>query len=328
MVWRQLRVKPHANEHIGRCTKGGTAPGRLRSHAPYVWHPPGGTGTIFDMTAEVPQSARLYLDRDMAEPDVYSMAGGIAVVCSARCPDKQTPNEDAAVLIPVSEKAAVLVVADGLGGAQAGETAAEMAVRALKDAVRESIRERRPVRVAILDGIERANRDVQAPGVGAATTLAVAEVDGNVVRPYHVGDSMVLVMGQHGKVKLQTVAHSPVGFAVEAGLLDEHEALHHEDRHIVSNVIGTPNMRVEIGSPMELAPYDTLLLASDGLLDNLAVAEIIEQLRAGDLLAAAARLAEDARRRMIQPTEGLPSKPDDLTFVAFRPQPRQVSEAT
>lgn len=280
------------------------------------------------MTPEVLQSARLYLDQVMAEPDVCAIADGIAVVYSARCPDKQTPNEDAAVLIPVNEEAAILAIADGLGGAQAGETAAAIAIKALKDAAIDGMRQGRPMRVIVLDGIELANRNVQATGVGAATTLAVAEVDGNVVRPYHVGDSMVLVMGQRGKVKLQTVSHSPVGFAVEAGLLDEDEALHHEDRHIVSNVIGTPNMRVEIGSPMNLAPRDTLLLASDGLLDNLAIVEIIKQLRVGNLLTAAACLAKDARQRMIQQTEGLPSKPDDLTFVAFRPQSQQGGRIT
>ena len=106
---------------------------------------------------------------------------------------------------------------------------------------------------------------------------------------------------------------------MEAGVLDAADAMHHEDRHLVSNVIGAPEMRIEIGPSCKLDPRDTLLLASDGLCDNLHIEEIVERVRKGPLIAAADRLVSDARERMSQPQEGQPSKPDDLTFVAFRP---------
>ncbi|MGI9590762.1 MAG: PP2C family protein-serine/threonine phosphatase, partial [Myxococcota bacterium] len=79
----------------------------------------------------------------------------------------------------------------------------------------------------------------------------------------------ILLIGQRGRVKLQTVDHSPVGFAVEAGLLDADAALHHEDRHIISNFVGGADLRIEMGSGLHLAERDTLCLASDGLADNL-----------------------------------------------------------
>jgi len=148
--------------------------------------------------------------------------------------------------------------------------------------------------------------------------MAIAEIQGRTVRPYHVGDSMILVVGQRGKTKLQTISHSPVGYAVEAGLLDETEAMHHDQRHLVSNLIGTPDMRIEVGSTIELGRYDTLLLASDGLFDNLHTEEIVERIRKGPLKRVMRTLVEDCRRRMQQPEEGQPSKPDDLTFVVFR----------
>jgi serine/threonine protein phosphatase PrpC len=119
-------------------------------------------------------------------------------------------------------------------------------------------------------------------------------------------------------MKLQTVSHSPVGFAKEAGLLDEQEAMHHEERHVVSNVIGAADMRIEIGSVLKLAPMDTVVLTSDGLVDNLHVNEIVERLRKGPLDGAVKNLAAVARQRMTQPQEGEPSKPDDLTFIVFR----------
>jgi len=254
----------------------------------------------------------------MTEPESRAIAGGSAVVYSARSPIKESPNQDAAALIPYNGRSCILAVADGMGGGPAGERAAGIALRSLEATVAELPSDDQPLRVAILDGIERANEEIVALGLGAATTLAAVEIQDGTVRPYHVGDSMILIVGQRGRVKLQTVSHSPVGFAVESGLLDEREAMHHEDRHLVSNVIGMANMRIEIGPSVTLAQRDTLLLASDGLFDNLHVSEIVERIRKGPLLGGAQRLARDTRRRMSEPRGEQPSKPDDLTFLCFR----------
>jgi len=236
---------------------------------------------------------------------------------SARCPDRET-NEDAAALIPFTADSGILAVADGVGGNLAGHHAASLAIEALKTSLADGVQDTLMLRTAILNGVETANRTVQALGVGAATTLALVELRGNTIRPYHVGDSMILVVGQRGRIKVQTTPHSPVGFAVEAGFLDETEAMHHKDRHLVSNVIGSIDMKIEVGSTIRLAPRDTVLLASDGLFDNLAVEEIIERIRKGPIETIVERLATDATQRMIHPEDGQPSKPDDLTFSVFR----------
>ena len=167
-------------------------------------------------------------------------------------------------------------------------------------------------------GSKRRTGRILELGIGAATTLAVVEVLDGIIRPYHVGDSMILVMGQRGKVKLKTVAHSPVGHAIEAGVLDGEEAMHHEDRHLVSNILGTSDMRIEIGPPLRLSRYDTVLIASDGLCDNLAVDEIVARVRSGPLPDAVARLAVEARAHMEADGGLTPCKPDDLTVVAYR----------
>lgn len=272
--------------------------------------------TAFPPTQGSP--ARCYVDRDMESPEVESIATGIAAVLSRRCPDKPTANEDAAALIPFDERSCALVVADGVGGVPAGERAAGLALEALKASLEQSARVGDPLRSAILNGFENANQAVCELAVGAATTLAVVAIEEHTARAYHAGDSMILVVGGRGKVKLQTIPHSPVGFAVESGYLSEVDAMHHEDRHLVSNVLGTPRMRIDVGSPLELAPRDTVLLATDGLSDNLHVPEIVELICKGALPGAAARLADDATRRMTRPESGHPSKPDDLTFVIFR----------
>jgi serine/threonine protein phosphatase PrpC len=176
-----------------------------------------------------------------------------------------------------------------------------------------------PLRGPILDGIEAANRKVRDLGTGAATTLALVEIEGHTIRPYHVGDSVILLAGQRGKLKFQTISHSPIGYAVEAGLLAEEDAMHHEERHVISNVIGSDQMRIEIGPSIEMASRDTLILASDGLLDNLLPGEVVEIMRSGPLGESLHDLVNEARRRMTTADGQSPSKPDDLTVIAYRP---------
>lgn len=254
----------------------------------------------------------------MTGPEVFDMVSGQVVVFTHRSPAKDTVNEDCAALIPYDDANGVLVIADGLGGLPGGSTASNLAIRRLKTSIEKAAQEQTPLREAILDGIERANRDILAQGSGAATTIAVVEIQSDRMRPYHVGDSMIVLSGQRGKKKLQSVAHSPVGYAVESGMLDVDEAVHHEERHLVSNVVGAPDMRIEVGATMRIAKRDTLILASDGLFDNLYLDEIVEVIRKGDLNSAALQLLELTRQRMNSEQAELPSHPDDLTFILYR----------
>jgi serine/threonine protein phosphatase PrpC len=262
--------------------------------------------------------ARLFMGADLGVVESCRVADGTACIFSHRAPNKDTGNEDSAGIIPCGPTAGVLVVADGLGGLPAGSQASEQAVRHLDAAVTGSCHQDIALREAILDGIEQANSGVLALGLGAATTIAVVEIDGREVRPYHAGDSMILITGQRGRIKHQSLSHSPVAYAVEAGLVDTDEAIYHEDRHLISNMIGTGDMRVEIGPRLRLAARDTLLVASDGLFDNLQVQEIVDIIRRGPLPAAAQELARQCRDRMLEFAEDRPHKPDDLSFILFR----------
>ena len=266
----------------------------------------------------------LLFEAQLAQVAAFEFQGGMAAVFSTRSPQKETPNEDVAALWPVGPSSGVLAVADGLGGHAGGERASRLAIETIQKSLQETAAARsdsaEPVdlRAGILNGIEAANTAVRELGTGAATTLALVEIHNGVIRPYHVGDSAILVTGQRGKVKLQTIPHSPIGYAVEAGLMKEEEAIHHEARHVISNVIGSDQMRIEIGPPTELAPRDTLLLASDGLFDNLLPNEIIETIRSGPLDEAVGALVQTAQSRMASQQGDAPSKPDDLTVIAFR----------
>ncbi len=246
------------------------------------------------------------------------IGGGVMIAYSCRAPDKDTANEDAVAAIPYGPDAVVLVIADGAGGLPAGRRASRTAVRSLEKSLHMAKSETMLLRTTILNGIEAANQAVLSLANGSATTMTVVTIEGLLARTYQVGDSEAMVVGQRGKLKLQTMPHSPTGFAVEAGFLDERAALHHEERHLVSNFIGTSDMRIDMGAEVKLKPRDTVLLASDGLTDNIHVHEIAGIIRKGSLDNAIDSISSLARRRMSVESKHQPSKPDDLSLILFR----------
>lgn len=261
---------------------------------------------------------RFVLGEEVSDGELYTMANGVGGVSAQAAPGREGESQDAAGLIPLDKRSCVLVIADGVGGQRQGSKASRIAVEKINQAVKKVIEGKAELREAVLDGFEKANQAIMDLGVGAATTLSVVRIRDKTMRWYHVGDSLVLLVGQKGKEKFQTVAHSPVGYAVESGMLDEKEAMHHEERHVVSNVLGSPDMSIEIGSEIEMDPNDTLLLATDGLSDNLRTEEIVEIIRKGSLESVIQDLSSKGRARMLKPAEGKPSKPDDMTFILYR----------
>lgn len=268
------------------------------------------------------RDARFYVGNADAHHDLIQTHLGEVAVSTIGDLDKAGPNEDSAAVIPVNEDYLVLIVADGVGGMAGARRASNLTVETIGATVL-NIDETTgtKLRTAILDGIEAANQAVLDLGNRSASTLALAEIGPGYIRTYHVGDSILLLCGQRGLVKLQTTPHSPVGFAMEAGLIDENEALQHNELNLVFNVIGSADMRIEIGSELPIAARDTLLIASDGLTDNVRQEESVEIIRKGSIEKAVIGLTEIAQNRMITEAPGRPSKPDDFTAILFRPQP-------
>lgn len=261
----------------------------------------------------------LFCARDLDAPSIVPLCGGMAAVFTRRCPGQADVNEDAALLVAVDEDRGLLAVADGMGGLNGGEKASATALESLDATLRTALADGRAFRESILTGFETANTAVCDLRLGAGTTLTVVEIDARAVRTYHVGDSEALVVGQRGRRKLETIPHSPVGYGVEAGLIDEDDALHHDQRHEISNALGGAEMRVDMSHQVRLAARDTLVVASDGVFDNLSVEQIIGCVRKGPLRHAAAALQREVLRRMQDPPADSPSKLDDLTFVVYRP---------
>ena len=249
----------------------------------------------------------------------YDHPNGDLAVGIARSPDKITPIEDSAAVVPLANNGLVTMIADGVGGLPTGWKASGMVIENLQRALCATNNDEARVRTAILDGIEQANTALLGLSTGTSTTLVVADVRDQHVRTFHIGDSAAWVCGQRGVIKLQTTPHSPVGFALEAGLMNEKEALDHEELNVISNVVGSADMRIEIGSRFPLAPKDTLLLASDGLFDNLLEDEIVDIIRTGSVSDNLLELWKLTEQRMAGTNKNKPSKPDDFSVVLYRP---------
>ncbi len=247
--------------------------------------------------------------------ETYHCCSYEVAVFSSRSPEHGSSNGDSAALFCMDGNSGVFVVADGMGGLPNAERASAIVVEALEDSLLQSA-PAESFREALLNGIDIANQRINR--LGAGSTLAAMEIKDNMMRSYHIGDAVILVTGQRGRIKLQTIPHSPVGYAVEAGFLDENEAMHHEERHLLLNMLGSSQMRIEIGPPLKLARHDTILLSSDGLFDNLRVEEIVDVIRKGALHEAMEQLIRGCQERMSATDSAQPCKPDDLTLILLR----------
>lgn len=268
--------------------------------------------------------AYLFLRAQLSAPVLIPAAGGTTIVYTHGSPRRAAdePNQDAVAVFDLGNEAVVLAVADGVGGHNRGDEAARIALEALTEQLHDVDVEHVDLRESILTAIEHANARLVARNPSPATTLVVATILRGQVRCYTVGDSELMIIGQRGRLKLRTIPHSPIGYARESGLLDETSALLHDERHILSNVLGMQSMHVAATSGVELGSRDTVVLGSDGVFDNLYHDEIIDIVRAGEPLAVGERLVERLRQRMAGPSEPeIPCKPDDVSFILFRPHP-------
>lgn len=171
-------------------------------------------------------------------------------------------NEDAFVCEPP-----LFAVADGMGGARAGEIAARLAASVLEES---------SARVHGTDGItaliaeanrriwERSLADPQTAGMGTTVTAALVDERSGTVTIGHVGDSRAYLVRDDALEQL-TTDHSLVAELVESGLLTPEEAERHPQRSAITRALGTePTVDVDAFT-VEGRPGDLFLLCSDGL---------------------------------------------------------------
>jgi len=214
-------------------------------------------------------------------------------------------NEDAYVIEPP-----LFAIADGMGGAQAGEVASRLATAALKESHPDGGGEQR-----ISDLIQEANRrvydrsssDPNTSGMG--TTITVALVEGDTVSFGHVGDSRAYLI-RDAQMEQLTEDHSLVNELLKTGKLSREEAETHPQRSVITRALGTdPDVDVDTFS-VRAETGDLFLLCSDGLTDMVSeesILDVVERHRA-DIDGALRALVKEANRGGGQ---------DNITVVAF-----------
>jgi len=259
----------------------------------------------------------VFIDTQLEKPELIDLKDAQVVYYVDRCPGKEGTNGDAFGIVQVSEAEVILMLADGAGGTPGGNEASGISIDKMLDNVLFKDRRKMKMRNLILDGFEEANELLLSNRTGAGTTLFVVEINSDCVRPYYVGDSEIILTGQKGKLKYQTIPHSPVGYAVEAGLMSENQAKSELSKTVVFNLVGDAEMRIELGPKMKMDRFDTLFIGSDGVTDNLKTDELVEIIRKGPLLSAAEELVSVLKKKMNDSTSKN-AKPDDVSFILYR----------
>jgi PPM family protein phosphatase len=216
-------------------------------------------------------------------------------------------NEDNYVVAPP-----LFAVADGMGGAQAGEVASRLAASALEGGDWEGRQGLERIDSLIQEAnrrvYDRASTDPSASGMG--TTMTVALVEGMTVAIGHVGDSRAyLVRGE--QMEQLTEDHSLVNELLKSGKLSEEEAHVHPQRSVITRAVGTdPDVDAD-GFTIEAEEGDVFLICSDGLSDMVEDEEILELVHRNrdDLDRAVKTLVAAANRG---------GGEDNITAVAFR----------
>ena len=175
---------------------------------------------------------------------------------------RRRQNEDAFVCEPP-----LFAIADGMGGAQAGELASRLAAAAIEEAgaaVADEEGVAGAVRTANARIFERSLTDPAVAGMGTTATVALVDEQAGTLTLAHVGDSRAYRY-RAGELEQLTTDHSLVAELVRSGRLTEAEAAVHPHRSVITRALGT-EADVEVDTlSLELTPGDLVLLCSDGL---------------------------------------------------------------
>lgn len=254
--------------------------------------------------------------------------------------EKRPENEDS--FLEIRDKG-IFAVADGVGGAQAGEVASQMAVEILAEAFT-NIPDGADAESVMKAAIERSNSAIfqmahELPQLSnMATTIVALHLDGNVATIGHVGDSRLYRVDREGNLYRETDDHSMVAEEVRAGRMTEEQAENHPSRNVISRALGAePTVDADLKTIM-VDPGTAFLICSDGITRHVADQEIKGVLTFGgtpeevcdylkrlcyergaedNLTAVVVKLADASGNG--RPTETLPLPEEETTLATARP---------
>ena len=228
----------------------------------------------------------------------------------------RTDNQDAYFAGKITDDSVFAVVCDGMGGANAGNVASELAVRHISEYVIRSYRDgmnmtdtEKTLKNAIVSAnislYDKAVNNAELAGMGT-TAVAVFVKDGTAVIA-HVGDSRIYLV--NGEIKQLTRDHSVVQSLIESGKITPEDAKVHPRKNVITRALGArggtmiraralgAEEDVAVDSDcLNLSNGDTLLLCSDGLTNFLDDKDILTVFQNNDISAVAERLVEEANK--------------------------------
>lgn len=233
-------------------------------------------------------------------------------------------NEDAVCVLthpdPRLRSVRMVGLADGMGGHAAGEVASRTCLQTCSARL-QTVGEC-DVGAQMLEALHGANRavwdaaQVQPEFCGMGTTVCLLAFDGDHCRFGWVGDSRIYRL-RDGELQLLTHDDTVVNALLAQGVLSPEEALHHPERHVLSQALGTSPelLNPHLSEPQALRHGDIFLLSSDGVHDVLEHAQIA-QLLGSDIHASGLRLVEQSM---------LAGSQDNLSAVVVHVQRTAVS---
>ena len=226
--------------------------------------------------------------------------------------EKRPLNEDS--FLADSERG-IFSVADGVGGAEAGEVASQTAIEVLDEAFRHQV-DGADIEDLMELAIQRANASIHqmaqdhAKFSMMATTIVGLHIKGNVATIGHVGDSRLYRLTPDGQLLRETADHSVVEEEVRAGRMTPEQAANHPSKNVISRALGAEN-GVEVDMKViEVEDGTEFLLCTDGITRHIPDHELRQLLITNDDLQ---ELCEELKRRCYER-----GAEDNLTAVVVR----------
>lgn len=211
----------------------------------------------------------------------------------------------------------VCVLADGMGGHNAGEVASSIAVESVIGELSESFENtsEENINSDIASAIDYANSSVYEMSLknyeqaGMGTTLVVAYVNESHVRVANIGDSRAYLVNKDEICRI-TVDHSVVEELVQRGTISREEAKNHPDKNIITRALGTDSFVMADYYEYTASPEETIILCSDGL------TEMVEEKTIKDIVLASENIDETVKSLIDEANKN--GGVDNITVVAIQ----------
>ena len=193
-------------------------------------------------------------------------------------PGPRTHNEDSHGILELDDTL-LLIVADGLGGHNAGEVASNLAVKVIQETVKRLINSTDDHRQTLEKAIEKANHEIfdlantRPEYSGMGTTVVAALVKGRKAIIANVGDSRAYLISDNG-IRQITKDHSLVQSLLDMDAIDEEEVFGHPQKNVVLRTLGTKETVEGDLYGVGLNDGELLMLCTDGITDTLSDSQI------------------------------------------------------